>query len=85
MALHLNKVLLILPFVDFLKNRDIDLLKKWKWTVKLEDEKKLTHEGEEEMLLMAERMQSRFPEVFDNVYSNTTYKVQGYSSNSSFN
>ncbi|ENN71133.1 multiple inositol polyphosphate phosphatase 1 [Dendroctonus ponderosae] len=61
---------------DFIKNRDLDLFKKWKWTVKLEDEKKLTHEGEDEMLLMAERMQSRFPEVFENVYSNTTYKFK---------
>lgn len=41
----------------------------------MKDETKLTHEGEEEMLLLAERMQNRFPDVFDDVYSNTTYKV----------
>lgn len=62
-------------FVDFIRNRDLDLLRSWKPILDLDDENKLTHEGEEEMLLLAERMQSRFPEVFDNAYSNTTYKV----------
>ncbi|XP_066137495.1 multiple inositol polyphosphate phosphatase 1 isoform X2 [Euwallacea fornicatus] len=61
---------------DFVRNRDLDLFKKWKGNLDLEDETKLTHEGEEEMLLLAERMQSRFPEVFDNIYSNTTYKLK---------
>lgn len=62
-------------FIDFIRNRDLDLLRSWKPTLDLDDENKLTHEGEEEMLLLAERMQSRFPEVLDNAYSNTTYKV----------
>lgn len=61
---------------DFIRNRDLDLLRSWKPSLDLDDENKLTHEGEEEMLLLAERMQSRFPEVFDNAYSNTTYKFK---------
>lgn len=65
----------IKTFIDFIRNRDLDLLGSWKPSLDLDDENKLTHEGEEEMLLLAERMQSRFPEVFDNAYSNTTYKV----------
>nr|CAI5859808.1 unnamed protein product [Callosobruchus analis] len=61
---------------EYVKNRDLDLFKKWKPSVDPRDEKKLTHEGEEEMLLLAERMQTRFPDVFDNVYSNTTYRFK---------
>ncbi|CAG9767062.1 unnamed protein product [Ceutorhynchus assimilis] len=61
---------------DFIKNRDLDLFKKWKSSLDSEDNNLLAHEGEEEMLLIAERMQSRFPEVFENVYSNTTYKLK---------
>ncbi|VEN59243.1 unnamed protein product [Callosobruchus maculatus] len=61
---------------EYVKNRDLDLFKKWKPSVDPKDEKKLAHEGEEEMLLLAERMQTRFPHVFDNVYSNTTYKFK---------
>ncbi|KAJ8931673.1 hypothetical protein NQ314_015389 [Rhamnusium bicolor] len=60
---------------EFIKNRDLDLFQKWKIKLDVVDEQKLTHEGEEEMLLLAERMQSRFPGIFDNVYSNTSYKV----------
>lgn len=62
-------------FQEFVKNRDLDLFKKWKFTMAIDDDKKLAHEGEEEMLLMAERMQSRFPDLFDSAYSNTSYRV----------
>uniref|UniRef100_A0A6P7FWI8 Multiple inositol polyphosphate phosphatase 1 n=1 Tax=Diabrotica virgifera virgifera TaxID=50390 RepID=A0A6P7FWI8_DIAVI len=61
---------------DHVKNRDLDLLRKWKLTLDVDDKNKLTHEGEEEMLVLAERMQSRFPELFDEVYSNTSYKFK---------
>ncbi|KAJ8939141.1 hypothetical protein NQ318_010896 [Aromia moschata] len=61
---------------DYIKNRDLDLLRTWKMKLDVKDEYKLTHEGEEEMLLLAERMQSRFPQIFDNVYSNTSYKFK---------
>lgn len=62
--------------LDIINNRDLDLFRKWKSKLNVKDEKKLTHEGEEEMLLLAERMQSRFPELFDLMYSNTSYKVK---------
>lgn len=61
---------------EYVKNRDLDLFRKWKPHLDLRDENKLTHEGEEEMLLLAERMQARFPNVFENVYSNTSYKLK---------
>nr|XP_023025072.1 multiple inositol polyphosphate phosphatase 1 [Leptinotarsa decemlineata] len=61
---------------DFIRNRDLDLFRKWKNGLDHDDKKKLTHEGEEEMLLLAERMQNRFPQLFDNVYSNTSYKFK---------
>lgn len=50
-------------------------LKKWKYNVSEEDQKKLTHEGEDEMLNLAKRMQNRFPSVFSRDYSNSSYKV----------
>ncbi|CAH1180036.1 unnamed protein product [Phaedon cochleariae] len=61
---------------EYVKSRDVDVFQKWKPYVQLADKKKLVHEGEEEMLLLAERMQSRFPELFDSVYSNTSYKFK---------
>ncbi|XP_019875531.1 multiple inositol polyphosphate phosphatase 1 [Aethina tumida] len=59
-----------------LHERDLDLFRNWKSRVDEEDDKKLRQEGEEEMMLLAERMQSRFPEVFDHIYSNTSYKFK---------
>lgn len=63
-------------FSEYIKNRDLDLFRKWKISIDIDDDRKLTHEGEEEMLLLAERMQSRFPEIFDSAYSNTSYRVR---------
>ncbi|KAJ8975347.1 hypothetical protein NQ317_000275 [Molorchus minor] len=60
----------------FIKNRDLDLFQKWEPTLNAESKKKLTREGREEMLLLAERMQSKFPELFDNIYSNTSFKFK---------
>lgn len=61
---------------EFIRNRDLDLLNKWKFNMDPDKHNKLTHEGEEEMLVLAERMQSRFPQLFDEVYSNTSYKFK---------
>ena len=48
-----------------------------KWTPEVEntDEKKLTHEGEDELLELAERFQRRFPKLLPEIYSNSSYKV----------
>ncbi|CAH0564059.1 unnamed protein product [Brassicogethes aeneus] len=62
--------------IEKISPKDIDLLKKWRSKVGQEDAKKLREEGEDEMILISERMQTRFPEVFPNVYSNTSYKFK---------
>lgn len=40
------------------------------------DEKRLAHEGEDEMVELAERFQNRFPQILPDVYTNSTFKVQ---------
>lgn len=50
-------------------------LKKWKLLITDKEQKRLTHEGEEEMLHLAERMHRRFPDILNSVYSNSSYKV----------
>lgn len=52
-----------------------NLLKKWEIYITDKDQKLLTHEGEEEMLYLAKRMQRRFPHVLETKYSNSSYKV----------
>lgn len=51
-----------------------------RWVLKLseKDQKLLTHEGEEEMLKLAKRMQNRFPEILNSRYSNSSYKVLSF-------
>ncbi|KAF5293597.1 hypothetical protein FQA39_LY03082 [Lamprigera yunnana] len=58
---------------DHLRHSVLDALRRWKVKLQVADEKKLTHEGENEMLLLAERMQARFPTIFTPIYSNTSY------------
>ncbi|XP_060522327.1 multiple inositol polyphosphate phosphatase 1 isoform X2 [Cylas formicarius] len=60
---------------EYVRATDLESFHKWESQLKLEDEHKLAHEGEEEMLLLAERMQSRFP-VLDNVYSNSSFQFK---------
>lgn len=59
------------------------LLKKWRIYISEKDQKLLTHEGEEEMLLLAKRMQQRFPEVLNSKYTNSSFKVRLLNVNSS--
>ncbi|XP_034252056.1 multiple inositol polyphosphate phosphatase 1-like [Thrips palmi] len=49
-----------------------------KWSPQLEEaeEKILTHEGEDELLLLGERFQKRFPHLLPEVYSNSSFKFQ---------
>lgn len=61
---------------DQIHNIDIDLFKKWSIKLKQTDNKKLTHEGEDEMLLLAERMQIRFPGLIRNVYSESEHEFK---------
>lgn len=53
----------------------INLLKAWRIYIIDKDQKLLTHEGEEEMLHLARRMQRRFPDLLSAEYSNSSYKV----------
>ncbi|KAK3930957.1 Multiple inositol polyphosphate phosphatase 1 [Frankliniella fusca] len=55
---------------------EIHQLLKWTPQLKEEDEKKLTHEGEDELLELGERFQKRFPELLPETYSNSSYKFQ---------
>lgn len=63
-------------FVGELHDLDAKLFTKWKSKVLDDEEKSLAHEGEDEMVHLAERMQNRFPDVLPKIYSNTTYKVK---------
>lgn len=56
-----------------LRHSDLYAFQKWRTKLRTSDEKKLTHEGEDEMLELAERMQARFPNILRPVYSNTSY------------
>lgn len=49
-----------------------------KWTPHLQevDEKKLTHEGEDELLELGERFQKRFPELLPDKYSNLSFEFK---------
>lgn len=58
---------------EFLHNSDLIALQKWQVKLAKKDSKKLTHEGQNEMIDIAERMQSRFPSLFSNIYSSTSY------------
>lgn len=52
------------------------LLSEWKVTFTEDDIKNLTEEGENEMIDLAERYQSRFPSLMPEVYDNQTYKFK---------
>ncbi|KAF2903049.1 hypothetical protein ILUMI_03146 [Ignelater luminosus] len=56
-----------------LRNSDLYALRKWKLKIDSTKEKILAHEGEDEMIDLAERLQMRFPSLLPSTYSNTTY------------
>ncbi|GLV32949.1 Multiple inositol polyphosphate phosphatase 2 [Carabus blaptoides fortunei] len=51
-------------------------IRDWHVQINADDEKLLTHEGEDEMLNLAERMQLRYPTILSDIYSNTSYKFK---------
>ncbi|XP_015838212.1 multiple inositol polyphosphate phosphatase 1 [Tribolium castaneum] len=59
-----------------INNFDLDLFRGWSPKLEANDEKKLTHEGEDEMVLLAERLQSRFPGILTSVYSDSAFKFK---------
>lgn len=50
-------------------------LTEWSLKVDPKESKILVHEGEDEMIELAERFQKRFPQLFPDDYHNNTYKV----------
>lgn len=50
-------------------------LKKWIPHKEIDDQKRLTSEGEDELLSIAERMQLRFSNILDQPYQNTNFLV----------
>ncbi|KAG7198866.1 hypothetical protein KM043_015692 [Ampulex compressa] len=59
-----------------LSSNDMILLENWKMTYGEEDAMKLAQEGEEEMIDLAERYQTRFPNLMPEIYKNETYKFK---------
>lgn len=59
-------------------DKDIDLFKEWKITFNEDDIMKLAEEGEDEMIDIGERYQSRFPTLMPEIYDNQTYRVKIY-------
>lgn len=59
-------------------DEDIDLFKEWKITFNEDDIMKLAEEGENEMIDIGERYQSRFPTLMPEIYDNQTYRVKLY-------
>lgn len=57
-------------------DEDIDLFKEWKITFNEDDIMKLAEEGENEMIDIGERYQSRFPTLMPEIYDNQTYRVK---------
>jgi multiple inositol-polyphosphate phosphatase/2,3-bisphosphoglycerate 3-phosphatase len=56
-------------------NEEIAALQAWSPHVEEADQKRLAHEGEDEMVELAERFQNRFPQILPDVYTNSTFKV----------
>ena len=56
-------------------NEEITELQAWSPHVEEADEKRLAHEGEDEMIELAERFQNRFPEILPEIYTNSSFKV----------
>lgn len=59
-------------------DEDIDLFKEWKITFNEDDIMKLAEEGEDEMIDIGERYQSRFPILMPEIYDNQIYRVKIY-------
>lgn len=58
-----------------LTNEQLNNLKDWKIALDADEESFLTLEGRDEMILLAERMQKRFPNAIKQRYSNKTFLV----------
>ncbi|GLH15193.1 Multiple inositol polyphosphate phosphatase 1 [Gryllus bimaculatus] len=57
-------------------DEEIALLSTWSTELEEADEKRLTHEGEDEMIELAERFQNRFNDLLSENYTNSTMKFR---------
>lgn len=55
---------------------EVRQLSKWAPGLEESENKKLTHEGEDELIELGERFQKRFPELLPEIYSNSSFKFQ---------
>lgn len=53
-----------------------DEIKSWTPHEEIDDQKRLTKEGEDELFAIAERMQLRFPHLLNQPYENTNFLVK---------
>ncbi|XP_053625971.1 multiple inositol polyphosphate phosphatase 1-like [Plodia interpunctella] len=56
-----------------LNEEQVTKFEKWSSNINVEEEKFLTLEGQDEMILLAERTRKRFPNVIKNKYDNSTF------------
>lgn len=58
-----------------LSEDQLEEFERWSSDIPIDQEKYLTLEGQDEMVMLAERMQNRFPSVMKNKYDNNAYQV----------
>lgn len=58
-----------------LGNEQIEMFLEWSGNIDANHAKFLTFEGQDEMILLAERMQKRFPNIIPEKYDNDTFLV----------
>lgn len=56
-----------------LSQSHVNALKHWNFSLSKHEASELRQEGEKEMLLLAQRMQKRYPSLFPSVYNNQTF------------
>lgn len=54
---------------------DIELFRQWEPNLNENESKHLVLEGTDELIGLAERIQSRFPSIISDIYNNNTFKV----------
>ncbi|XP_041977537.1 multiple inositol polyphosphate phosphatase 1-like [Aricia agestis] len=59
-----------------LSKEQLKIFENWDINLSPEEQKFLTYEGQDEMILTAERMQKRFPKIITEEYSNKTYQFR---------
>ncbi|CAK1581760.1 unnamed protein product [Parnassius mnemosyne] len=59
-----------------LNSQELDAFKEWSSDLDINQEKFLTYEGKDEMILLAERTQKRFPNVLKRKYNNHSFEFR---------